>query len=408
VSDLVCGKYKLQDGGQALQQPFTGQSLALHRDPTDPLVRLLYTDRDVSLPIAVMPGTKRGGLEVLSAVTLNANLPASAALCESYGLWRRVAGFLLDALPIWCLVSAAAAGRPAGARVRGARVRLIGGWGNGRWRTDAAIEAHMAISTNDLKAFRTTTEEPESAEALFPLDVRPIAWAYMSGHEPPDPEVVLATDGTNGQGVPVLRQDLPIGPQLAGAPYYLRTDGGAWLHHRYIAMNFHRGEDYDPVPVYGYLNRDCGFSLGAQPFHGVSPSPDDLVLPRADMRREAVMRSAWLRPKLHEELFFALCDISALQRDLGWSHGPMIRHAESDHGRNWPGRRFGSNLNRFQALPFTAHVGQSGTHFLSAQLIPATQFGEIRTRTAWAGFLHWLRRKLFRRRWVFSLYRRLR
>jgi hypothetical protein len=179
---------------------------------------------------------------------------------QTYGLWRRVSFFLLDSLVVWLFAV-------RGARERFWRVELIGGWQNGLWNRSLVLQG---VVVNPHGALNQLERKPSSVSPC-PLDQAPRSWRYLPA-ESSELETVLSTVVGPG-GLPILDRRVSADRQIARAPRFARDDGDAFLFHRFIHANFHRGEDYDPQPYYGYLNGEAAFTMRA---YGVDSFSDPI------------------------------------------------------------------------------------------------------------------------------------
>ena len=115
MPDLICGFYEYDATGRSLTQPLTRQSIRLtHQE--DGGFWFDYLDDEVTVSFVVERAEPR------HTFMMNLDRSASRAIAECYGLWRRVAFFLLDALPVWFSV----AKRPDERFLASGYLRLLG------------------------------------------------------------------------------------------------------------------------------------------------------------------------------------------------------------------------------------------------------------------------------------------
>lgn len=220
---------------------------------------------------------------------------------------------------------------------------------------------------------------------MFPLNGEALHWRFV---DVPNivPEARLATVPEGD--VPLLDRTVPLEEQLARSPRFVREDGGAVLFHRFVAVHFHRGEDYDPEPHYGFANGRVAFTFTASNSFGVWNCVDPILLSpdAAAASFDAIGDKNWRQPVtlslgLREELFFALFDIARVRpaHGAGW---PTI--LEYDRGRlgeyrvkyrneafRWNGIRFGSHLDMIAGLPMRSPLSVARTTVASAHGLPA-------------------------------------
>jgi hypothetical protein len=165
------------------------------------------------------------------------------------------------------------------------------------------------------------------------------------------------------------------------------------LFHRYVAVNFHRGEDYDPQPYYGYVNERVALTLDAYSSYGVwhYNNPvlvSEWVLPDAQFDDFEVLSKDVTRTTpalgLREELFFALFDICAVRQEIAVGgrlpvlrerdHETLSRHPDAD-GCN--GIVFGQYLDKMAGLPMRSPLGMASTSF---RAVLPTSFASVPRR----------------------------
>lgn len=191
-------------------------------------------------------------------------------------------------------------------------------------------------------------------------------------------ETKLAT--VPGRDLPLLDPTQSLDTQLARAPRFVRDDGRAVLFHRYVAVNFHRGEDYDLRPYYGYVNERVALTLDTPSSYGVWHYSNPIlvsewVLPDAHFDDFEVLSKDVRRTTpalgLREELFFALFDICAVRQEIAMAgrlpvlrerdHEALSRYPGADGG--WNGILFGQYLDKMAWLPMRSPLGMASTSF---------------------------------------------
>jgi hypothetical protein len=290
------------------------------------------------------------------------------SVVRTYGLWRRLAFFLPDALAFWFL-----GGREPLEPWLPSKVDLLGGWQNGAW--DPALFVRCSVFVRADPKLHDFT--PGTPIALCPLQAPPPRWRFVNAPRV-EPEVKLNT--IPAADMPLLDHTVPIDEQIAGAPRFIRQDGGAVLFHRRVEVNFHRGEDYDPLPRYGYCNRNVAFSFYAHSSSGVGSYDAPVLLHDAApdsyfVRRTAINDRILVAPALalREELFFSLIDIIGVRRTVR-AELPVIREADQagfayyrdrlpEDEYAWTGIKFGSHLDTIDDLPMRSPAGIARTSF---------------------------------------------
>ena len=362
--ETICGQYGFDEAARSLSHLDSGQSIREVQSEGG-LRRFEYSDTDVTLTF----GLEIGGTN-LQIATSDFHEPSMEAAHQTYGLWRRLAFFLLDALTVWLF--AAERGR------QNWQVHLRGGWQNGRWNPALVLKTSNSGLPSGFKMARGRYSEA----VVHPLDLEPRSWRYVSVDDP-ILEAALATIPGRGD-IPLIDLSTPIDEQLAKVPRFVRDDDQATLFHRYAKVNFSRGEDYSPIPYYGYINETMAFTFYSQSFQGVggymepmtSKSNEDLRTYLATFNPE--LGGISLPPTCREELFYALIDIQEVIEnilDKRYPILPMILERDRERieyfkkingftpqdERHFLGVRFGSDLNCMRGLPLRSPLGITKT-----------------------------------------------
>ncbi|WP_193371582.1 hypothetical protein [Pelagibius marinus] len=353
MSDLISGTYQLDKVTGSLRHLFTGQGIARKRDGSEAAQWFEYSDADVTVPFAVdLTSQARPNAKFFSA-WVDFSRPESAVVSESYGLWRRMALFLLESLSVWYLKR-----KPETDFLGG--VKVIGGWENGIWNP----ASFMVATIRNAEDAVPSSPAPDGIEyaSLCPLDKQPLPWRYVPCDAPKAEVNLKAVVGAND--IPVLVSDQPIEKQIGGGPYFARQDGKAFLFHRFVKANFSRGEDYAPLPYYGYANGDCAFTLRASRNYGVDSVSGPILL-RPDVAFEKCFRTrsrssdrpgSWLidlQPGLWNELIVELIDVKAAARSLG--PFPVIREYDQ-HNLRWFAERFPGEEHSWKGISFGSYI----------------------------------------------------
>ena len=290
-SEVIWGHFCFEDDRKTLRDIISDQTLQLTGTSggSDHVFRYRDPDVDTSVVVSVIGST-------MLQVDFNGHLMREVA--DDYALWRRLAFFLPDALPVWFCDTATAH-----------TVRLVGGWQNAIWKRSFIL---TSIVTHVDAVFGANRSAPPWVDRLdlFPIDSRSRTWHYVAP-QTVAPAVELKT--VPGE-VPRLDRTVPLELQLANAPRFVRQDGNAALFLQHVSAAYRR-EDYAPMPRYGYVNRKVvfGFSAcssgilrGAWPILvGADTSSGyfkDISSVPAGTLAEASL-------ELREELLFALIDI---------------------------------------------------------------------------------------------------
>jgi hypothetical protein len=359
-SDVVWGQFKFNEDQKLLVNVLSGQTIQLKQQGADACV-FDYGDGEIETSIIV----QQKGWQLF----VDFRRDEMASVARTYGLWRRMAFFLPDSLMFWFF-----GGRSPLDPWSRSKVILVGGWQNGRWDSSLLVESFVFYPPDP----KLLGDPQNTAIKLFPLNATPITWRFLDARHIA-PEVKLTT--TQGGDIPFLDRAVAIDKQIANAPRFMREDGGAVLFHRFVQVNFHRGEDYDPVPYYGYGNEHVAFTLSAQSNSGVSGYIDPLLVswdaaPK-DYFTSLLAMGGKIYPtlslRLREELFFALLDIKGVRLGPG-KKWPIIRERDSEEldyyrkripedAYRWNGIVFGAHLHAIDGMPMRSPAGLAQTSF---------------------------------------------
>lgn len=362
MSDLRWGQFQYADGKKSLTNVLSGQTIRLQRKTWKVHV-FVYSDGNVEVPVIVQQ--KVWGWHV--------DFDDIEGARENCGLWRRLAFFLPDSLAFW---------------FRGGRtsfepgpdlITLQGGWQNGTWNPSSLITCNAGGYPHDPQS-PLNPPTPQKRRTLPSLDSQPTVWRFLDA-ESIVAETKLAT--MFGDRIAVLDHATPIDRQLAASPRFVRDDEGATLFLRYVSVNFHRGEDYDPKLHYGYVNGCVGFtfiadtSYGAWMFNEPVLSSSNVVLADHFDHIDDKAGRVWadLCLDLREELFFALFDICRLQSEAG-GDWPTVRERDPENfdyyrqkfpkeAHLWTGTTFGRNLHGISGMPMCSPLSTARTSFSS-------------------------------------------
>jgi hypothetical protein len=384
MGEIIFGQYETDENAPRLRHIITGQSITLIDKGAQGALGFEYADAEVTVPFYVKLEDSVGIIDFAH--------PETRVIARNYGLWRRMTYFLLDALVVWLFPPTAEYSGPH------RRIDAIGGWRNGAWDPLATLQAAIVWS----KPENAHAAPKAEAHVLCPLDAKPLAWTYV---EPKHIEAKIELGAVpNSDGIQVLASIEALELKLAGAPRFVREDRGAFLYHSCVNMNFHRGEDYDPIPFYGYANRDVAFTIGGQTAYGLGlSSVTEPILLRPDVAFETCF-TRWLQigssayfalsPALLEEFIFALVDIAGVM-EAAKTEFPFVREhdrdqwesavrlasavpiASADERRLWRGSQFGRHLDNFLGLTLGSPFGMAHT-YLTRHLHPLRSAAELR------------------------------
>jgi hypothetical protein len=384
MPETVWGQFEYDRNRELLRNIFSGQSIELGSESAE---RCVFTYRDAETQAEIVAQRRPWGWTV--------DFNDMAVVQRSYGLWRRLVFGLPDGLTFWF-----SGGRSTFEVGRPHQITLEGGWQNGRWAPSSMITAYAGGYPYDPNS-PINPSPPRNPLTPFPLDGRPSTWRYVDVRDAA-PETKLAT--LPGPELPFLDRSQPLEAQLARAPRFVRDDGRAVLFHRYIAVNFHRGEDYDPTPYYGYVNEHVALTLDTYSSYGVWHYSNPIlasewVLPDVQFDDLQVLSKDVTRAEpalnLREELFFALFDICAVRQEIAIGGGfPMLRERDRETLDSYPndgpynGIMFGRYLDKMALLPMRSPFGMASTTF---RAVLPTSFDLARRRRGSRIVPDWLR-----------------
>lgn len=310
TSEVIWGHFCFEDGRRTLRDVVSDQTLQLTGTSAGPDHHFRYRDPDVDTSIVV---------SVIGETTFQVDFNGRHMrdVANDYALWRRLAFFLPDALPVWFNDAPS-----------WSAVRLLGGWQNASWQSSFGLTSTV---THTDPVFGTNRSAPRWVDQLdlFPIDARPFTWHYVAP-ETVAPVIELKTIAGE---VPRLDRTVPLEAQLANAPRFVRQDGNAALFLQHVGAAYIH-EDYTPMVRYGYVNRKVVFGFSANRSSGIlclawpmlvgADTPagyfkDISSVPAGTRATESL--------ELREELLFALIDIQGAMPPI--TDIPTIR--KQDH-----------------------------------------------------------------------------
>jgi hypothetical protein len=299
-----------------------------------------YADAEVHTRI-IVGFTPSGAADEWLSARVDWNAPEHRAVRESYGLWRRLTWFLLDALLVW---------QDEGGR-SASGVSISGAWVAGRWFSDARCSTGLNLSGTH----RDDLIEEIAPFDLFPLDTPAPYWRYMPGPSGTR-EAWLATCGELDR-VFVADASDTLESQLAEVPRFISSDGNTLFFHK-VSPNV--GPEYAPAIQYGFADGDFAFyftgrhgDLRGKPIMlrpGLVPSHAALRQQgeswfRGDRPPEPVLR---LHPRRREALYFAIAEVVAITSASRSADWPVM--TDPEFGQSVP---FGSELWHISDAPMS-------------------------------------------------------
>lgn len=349
--ELLYQTYQREPGG-GLHCVATGQRLVVLSE-SGGRVFCSYSDAEVTheFSFALLDADADYGTTAL----LDWNRNAPRRIVQSYGTWRRLTWFLLDAILVWLIEE----------KRQQQSVLVLGGWFNGEWLTRGRFQS----SWFDGGTGRDRLLEPVRPYAPFSLGVRAPKWRFEPGVEGAREGRILLLEEEEGE-LALADPAISVAEQLSDVPRFVADDGSMLFFHRIIPLS---GPEYSGTMQYGLVADDCGFYFAAS-YGGISGKPFRLR-PAASTAcaviREAVPEylnspvlarppaSSWrLHPALREKLYFAGAEAKALFFDRPYEQYPVMRSIEHETSMT-----FGFNLGAISDAPMS--VGLPATRLSS-------------------------------------------
>ena len=355
ADDIVWGQFRF-DGEETLRNVRTGQSIRCKGSDGNARDFFDYDDGEIAVPFHTYPYKQEGygGKPGPAGVATDLNHPDLHLVRGSYGLWRRLAHFLPEALTVWHY-------RKQGRFSPMNHVALGGGWQNGRWHRRFFIETRVD-PTSDAKPGMAELDDPIE---LFPLDGPPGDWRYV---EVPTiaPETKLAL--MVGSDTPILDQSISIETQLAQSPHFIDSRSNAAVFHRSVEIHFWREEDYSPKPHYGFVDNDVAFTILTSPHYGI----ENLATP-ARARPNGPALNGFFKDwtgdyfatptaRLWQRIMFALIDVQGAAVDAleAGMQFPIIPDRDQEFLKNYYGKKFPKEVASWKGIDFGRYLHKLG------------------------------------------------
>lgn len=212
---------------------------------------------------------------------------------QSYGYWRRVDDFLVDALLCW----------PGFFDKGSCRLVIESGWQNGAWNPKLKREFFTLLRSEQ------TVQYAIAEPYVIPLEVAaPSAWTLIDA-ENPALESQLNFEILRGCHIPYLPHQRAIEGFQGVVPYLVRADYGAYIIPSKLEATYHRGEDLEAYWYYTYLDDDIFFTfrssgscleLGSCSSYGFREFPPRRELWTADVRGALILGDSLRRKEQPE------------------------------------------------------------------------------------------------------------
>lgn len=342
---LIYDAYE-HSAGDKLHLVATGQHL-VPITVTDSLCTFKYMDKEISLNLEcdLVKEPDRTGRFFEKELRLDWRLPPYASIRQSYGQWRRISWFLLDAFLVWLEIT----------KHEQDAVMLRAGWLNGRWRENVRLRSSVIRSGG---THRARLAEPMAPYDIFPLDFSAPEWRYIQGLGGAR-EGQIATR-TLDDGSVLADPSIPVEVQLRDIPRFVSNDGAVLFFYRVVP---HNNPEYAPSMEYGLLSKthlhyfDLHGNLRGMPI-ALEPQNGFGVLSECNQNSLLkVSTKPRLHPSLREAQLFAGLEANGLRVGPGDVQAPeMPEMVDVQFGQS---HRFGYGLGDVYdapvsvGLPFT-------------------------------------------------------
>lgn len=167
---------------------------------------------------------------------------------QSYGHWRRIDDFVVDALLCW----------PELGYIRLASgVEVVGRWKEGRWSPTSRRRFSVGNRINDEDASKCPVAEP----VILPLDLpSPLLWEYVD-EKRPEAKATLCFERLPETHVPYLPRSSKVTGFQGKVPYLKRSDEKAFIFFSELQPFTHRGEEPTTNLFYTYVDEDVFFTF---------------------------------------------------------------------------------------------------------------------------------------------------
>lgn len=324
----------------------TGQRLLI-RKRRSTNIDCEYLDSEIGLRFSVRLLDKGNYYGKVALVDWNDRTARSVR--ESYGAWRRITWFLLDAILVWLIEE----------KRDQHTVLILGGWLNGEWQT----KGRFTSSWYDGGTHRDRLAEEVHPYAPFPLDRPAPKWRFERGLAGAREGRISCKDEDERFDFADIR--VPVAEQLSEVPRFLADDGTILFFHRVVP---HSGPEYSPSMQYGLATLDYAFyfnttggTLTGKPMKLRDNAVPAQALIRAERSRHWPERfgpqpDSWrLHPDLREQQYFAGAEAYALSFGTPLEQFPEMRSIEHDQPKH-----FGPSLGEISSAPMS--VGLPSTH----------------------------------------------
>lgn len=267
------GWFDYQSDPERVRNYLTGQSLTVSPSRLDPIggtYHGTYSDADFSQEIKFVV-RKPGESHFLEVVVDYNDVSANT---WSYGHWRRVDDFLVDAL--LCRQEFL---------IRNVSLRLTakGGWRSGAWNSQMRrnFSGRKADAPDQLVNYKAV--EPYTV----PLDLKPPLKWKLSPVAKPHTTATLRFDRLKDSNIPYLSRTSEIEGFQGLVPFLEREDRNAYVIFSKLQPSSHRGEDPETLLYYTYIDEEIFFTFRSHPsYHNELGTAIDYGFRELPPRRE--------------------------------------------------------------------------------------------------------------------------
>jgi hypothetical protein len=316
-----------------------------------------YQDNEISLTFSVLKNELHSQAY---SYLLDFNTIELEKKSLTYGVWRRLSYFFLDAFPIFALVNDKN-------QQRYSLIKIIGGWINGIWDSEFFLKS-KAINHYKADVF-ITSPIPYNSETihLYSLDSIPIKWhcnipEHIQNFCVIDPQKTFCINDIYGQ-----TKSVPI--------FYAENEESIIFLNKIDAFMYMR-DAYMETRYYGYANKNYAFYMRFHPMYGIDTFGAWLSLNQNVYKKDFLnendaslhIMNLYHAPRyIKEEVFFALCDISGVMKKVNmpvirpYKLSPYLEKQLEGHYRYSKnmGPIFGCGLYQLEGLPYSFGAGDN-------------------------------------------------
>lgn len=342
------GWFEYEQKPRRIRNYLTGQQLIVksvseHKNLTN--FDCQYSDSEITLSVRFLthqdpkrpPGINVDYREIFS------DLP-------SYGQWRRIDDFLVDALLSWPELDDT---------MRKYGVHTTGGWRSGVWQSEFCRQ----FSGGKIGTPEQLTNYIIAEPYVIPLEtLPPVNWSLVDVKTPVT-EVNLKFELLTDSNVPYLSRNSPVAGFQGLVPFLERNDKAAYILFSSLEPFSNRGEDPMTLLYYTYVDQDVFFTFRSHPFYGLEIGS----CTNYGFREYPPLRELWTTKPLGELVPWnqsrSAKDVLSKFSDLSYPVWLRTLHAIGDSWTAWGSTRKKIEIDKHISLPNTyGRVGFIGDY----------------------------------------------